>query len=113
MANSSKWSLSLTEIGKSVGENDGNEFKVWLPKILPLVPFGKAKASAMVLNKSCYLNSDGCKPSIATKVRILNYIKIPVNRINSLKGKVAHGEGLSINVQNKNIEHMTVTGKIE
>lgn len=113
MSNQQKWSLDSLEIGKSCGINIGKVYKVYVAKILPLVTFGKPKSKIVALSKNCFINANDCKPSISTKVKIINYIKIPLSASATLKSstKIKHGTSLKISVKHSNPDELTVLSK--
>lgn len=113
MGNTKKWELGTSEIGKAVGNYiySSKTFKVYIPRILPLVKFGKAKIKTVSLNKNCFINSAKCKPSVASQIKTVNYITIKAAPLSKFPSKIIHGEKLKINVANHNIDRLTVASK--
>lgn len=109
MGNTRKWSLNTSETGKACGLNNGDTFKVYVAKILPLVSFAKPKEKTVAIRKTCFINADKCKPSISTKVKTRNYLNIPLST-NANIDCVKHGTKLKLTVQNKNIDKIYVEG---
>ena len=110
MGNTTKWALDTTETGKSCGPNEGNTFKVYVAKVLPLVSFAKPKVKTVAIRKTCYINAPKCKPSISAKVKTRNYLTLPLST-NANIDCAKHGTKLKITVQNKNVDKMYVEGK--
>lgn len=113
MINQKSWSLGTNEIGKACGANVGKIYKVYIAKIIPLVKFGKPKSKTIALSKNCYVNASDCKPSIASKVKTVNYIKVPLSANCSIKprAKTKHGVALKINVNHNSPDQLSVLGK--
>ena len=112
MANTLKWQLGTSEIGKACGKNTDGVMKVYVAKLLPLVAFGKPKEKQVALTKACYINAKECKPSIASKVTTVNYLDIPIAKTSELKPeKIKHGTTLRIDIKNQSVEFMTVVSK--
>lgn len=108
MANTESWSLGTVETGKSVGTGSGSKMKVYMGKVLPLIPFGKPKQKMVPISSSCLINDSGCKPQVSAQVRTVNYITVPTNgRIDA--SKVKHGTSLRIEVRNNSVDQLTVT----
>ena len=111
MGNISKWSLSTTEIGKSVGENSGKTYKVYIAKILPLIKFGQPKSKLAVISKNCFINASTCKISLASKIKSVNYILVSTANASKLPESVSHGTKLRISSINKNVDKLNVASK--
>lgn len=48
--------------------------KVHVPSLMPDVPMGEPKITPCSLDASCYANAQDCKPAVAKKVSVQNYI---------------------------------------
>ena len=111
MANHKKWSIGPFEVAKSVGKNSGQKFKVYIGKVMPLISFGKPKKKIVQIKKSCFVNATKCKPSIASKVTIANYMTVPVANTSTMRKSVKHGTKLTVTVANGSVNQLSVTGK--
>lgn len=109
MGNTSKWSISLTETGKSCGQNEGNTFKVYIAKVLPLVSFADPIIKTVAIKPTCFCNSEKCKPSISSNVKTRNYVEVSKSSTANIDS-ASHGTKLKISVQNSNIDKMYVEG---
>lgn len=107
---SDDWKLGNEEIGKSCGKlslRDKNA-KVYLPKAMPLISFGKPKKKSVPVKKSCFSNAKKCSPSVSRKIKSKNYIDIPVASRAWVRAK--HGTKLKIAVKHNDIDQMSVKG---
>ena len=126
MANTKKWSLGTSEVGKVVGKNSGDSVNVHIGKLLPLVEFGEPVETPVGLNGGCFSNADGCKLSLAASVITKNFINIPLSSSESdladFKKKSAkvgvkvkptsytHGAEVKVDIKNGSVEQMVVSG---
>ena len=111
--NLSAWSLGTVETGKSCGAHNMKSSTVWKvhsPKILPMVPFGKAKTTPVSLNKNCYCNASACKPNVATQIQTRNYLNIPLGDDSNI-GVALHGSGLKMQVFDGDVDKMYIVSK--
>ena len=58
---------------KPYGSSNGN-LRIYIPKLMPHISMGNPKTTPVALNKSCYINANDCKPSIAAKIDTQNYV---------------------------------------
>lgn len=109
MSSTKKWSLGTVEYGKACGTGTQTKIKVWMGKVLPLIPFGLPNSKMVPLNKSCVINDSKCRPQISSQVRSVNYVTLPVAK--GIDGrKIKHGTKVKIEVTNKSVDQLTVTG---
>lgn len=111
MSNLKSWKLGNTEVGKSCGYNSGNRFRVYVGKILPMIPFGSPSSKSVALNKNCFCNNNACKPSISSNVITRNYIDIPLAN-NANINEASNGRELKIELLNGNVDRMYVISRI-
>lgn len=133
MGNLTNWVLGTTERGQSCGANSTKSsrmFRVHVPKILPLVPFGSPSLTAVALNRNCFCNAANCKPSISTSVTTANFIEIPISGYNEvidvyhkhddyenvLSARshlvLGHGQAIKVEALNGNVDNLQVISKI-
>ena len=81
-SNIKPWSLGKTEIAYSMeknrqtyGRTEDPEWKLYVPKIMPLITKGDPKETTFSLRSSIFVNEASCKPVIQTSVKVRNYIK--------------------------------------
>lgn len=108
MSSTEKWSLGTTEYGKACGTGTQSKIKVWMGKVLPLIPFAKPNSKMVPLNKGCIINDSKCRPQISSQVRSVNYITVPVAE--GLDGRnIKHGTKVRIDVTNHSVDQLVVT----
>ena len=134
MGNSTNWVLGTTELAKSCGNNstgNGKTFRVFIPKVQPLMSFGSPSSVSVALNRNCFCNAANCKPSISTSITTSNFIEAPVNgydnalsvayevydepvRIKSVHATLAasHGQSLKVSALNGNVDNLQVISKM-
>ena len=76
------WSLGKTEIAYSMeknnrtyGQTEDAEWKLFVPKIMPLITKGDPKETTFSMRPSIYINESSCKPVVQTSIKVRNYIK--------------------------------------
>ena len=74
------WSLSTEEIGYYVGKSDtrtdSSSFKVYIPKILPMIKRGTAQVHTEPRSTSGIINDRGCKLDPNSSVKTRNYMEV-------------------------------------
>lgn len=109
MANAEQWKLEDSEIGRSCGQGTRDKLLTHIAKLLPLVPFGKPKATKVALNKSCMINDNKCKPKVRQQIKTLNYITIECDT--NIDGTlVKYGTKVRVRIDNHSPDQMMVTG---
>ena len=113
MGNLVSWKLGTTEIGKSCGYNNPSSrfFRVYVPKILPLIQFGTPTTKSVGLNRSCFCNSTSCKPSVSPNVISRNYLDIPLAD-NANISCTTNDDSLKIEIFNGNVDKMYVISRL-
>ena len=113
--NMSEWSVDEHEIAKYApieGAANASSLKLYIPKILPFVPFGTPTQTVTNISKSFLLNADQCKPSIATTIKTQNYLTVPRYANNSFAHSLLrHGSRLIVEVLNRNVDTIRVTNR--
>ena len=108
MSSTEKWSLGTTEYGKACGTGKQSEIKVWMGKVLPLIPFDNPKSEMVPLNTGCIINDSSCRPMISSQVTSVNYITVPVAE--GLDGEnIEHGTKVRIDVTNNSVDQLVVS----
>ena len=107
MSNLIPWKMGTVETGKSCGYNRYNTFRVYIAKLLPMIPFGSPSSKSVALNKNCFCNANSCKPSISNSVTTRNYVDIPLAN-NSNLDEVLNGTSLKIEILKSAIFHLLV-----
>jgi hypothetical protein len=113
--NLESWKLGTHEVAyysPSKGDANASALKVYIPKIMPLVPFGTPKQIVVPLSKSCLLNADKCKPSIASMTKTQNYLTVKSFSNNNFKHSLFdHGAELIVEVPHGDVDSLRVTNK--
>lgn len=113
--NMTEWSVDRQEIAyyaPTEGESNASSLKLYIPKILPLVPFDTPKQIVVSLSKSFLLNADQCKPSIAATTRTQNYLTVPRYANNNFYySLLKHGSRVIVDVLNRNVDTLRVTNR--
>lgn len=134
MGNLTNWVLGTTELAKSCGYNstgNGKTFRVFIPKIQPLMSFGSPSSVSVALNRNCFCNASNCKPSISTTVVTSNFIEAIANgydstlnvyyevleeplRVKSVQASLSasHGQTLKVSALNGNVDNLQVISKM-
>ena len=108
MLNIEEWHLEEREFGKVTGTGTTKKLKVWVPKIMPFIPFANPKTKLVALNKTCYINGKKCKPKVSSKVKTVYYITIPHD--NMVNGKeVKKGTKVTIHAKNGSPDQLIIT----
>lgn len=107
MSSTEKWSLGAIEYGKACEPGSKSKVKVWMGKVLPLIPFAKPEIKMVPLNKSCIINDSKCQPQISPQVESINYITIPVAP--GFDGSaIAAGSKVKIEVNNNSVDQLVI-----
>jgi hypothetical protein len=111
------WGLGQNELSyyaPSEGASNESSLRLYIPKIIPLIPFDVPRQVVATISKSFLLNADQCKPSIASTVRTQNYLTVERYDNDNFKYPLlSHGAQLIVEVLNNNVDTLRVTNKID
>ena len=112
------WSLSTEEIGYYVGrgnaETSASSFKVYIPKILPLLRQGTAQVRKEPIETSMILNDSQCGVKGSSYVKTRNYIEIPAaDNVNFKRPVFKNGAKIRISFTAGNVDSGKITNTID
>ena len=112
------WSLSTEEIGYYVGrgntETSASSFKVYIPKILPLLRQGTAQVRKELIENSMLLNDSQCSVKGSSYVKTRNYIEIPAaDNVNFKRPVFKNGAKIRISFTAGNVDSGKITNTID
>ncbi len=111
------WKLNDTEIGYFVGNNtktSENSFRVFIPKILPMIDRGPATVRTTTLNSSCTINSMQCKIPLSSSIKTQNYIEIKrENGTEFARPILKNNAKVKIHFENGNIDSGVITSRLD
>lgn len=115
------WAINDRELGynlektpKSFGRTQDLRWKIYVPKIMPLIPMDVPKEVKETMDDSVFLNAKACKPSLQKTIITQNYITVnrPPNRAFKYAWK-KHGMKLEIEVSYRNIDLLRVDNTVD
>lgn len=77
------------------GSSEGS-LRVYIPSLMPLITMGNPRVTPVSLNKSCYCNSNDCKPAISSKLDTQNYVTARASYNEYKYGCYWFGSGLRV-----------------
>lgn len=112
------WNLSTEEIGYYVGKSDartdGSSFKVYIPKILPMIKRGTAQIHTEPLSVSGIINDIGCKLETNSSVKTRNYLEVTASdNINFKRPVFKNGAKVKIAFVSGNIDNGKLMNTID
>lgn len=116
-SNIKSWSVETKEIAKYApvsGSSKEKSFKVFIAKLMPLIPFGKPKTTKVTINRKFCCNSSKCKLTLRSKIKTKNYLTI--NRYDNVsfkKARFVQGAEIEVAIPNSNVDRMYVSGNID
>ena len=120
-SNLERWYLNKTEIAynlektaQSYGDTEAASWKLYVPKIMPLITMGIPKESTEQLSSSMFINEKSCKPTIQSTIKTRNYILAtrPANCSFRYQFK-KHGIQLEVEVLHQNLDNLRITNTID
>lgn len=108
-----KWDLGNMEVGKYVTASSGSSsgtLKLYIPKLMPFISMGMAKASPIGISKSCFANADTI--AVATTLQSQNFLSVPPQDNRSFKlPRLSFGGRVFVEIRNKNPDTRYVSTK--
>lgn len=120
-SNIESWHLNKTEIAYNLeatastqGDTEAAQWKLNVPKIMPLVAVGIPKETVTALSPSIFINDKACKPTIQNSVKTRNYLVAtrPANCSFKFQRK-KHGIQLEVEVLHENLDNLRITNTID
>lgn len=111
---SDKWALGTEEVGYYVGKDEtstsSSSYKVYIPKIIPLINQGIAKDTNESLSRSCFKNAAACMVTPKNTVTTANYVIVSTqNNQGFVRPVLKMNARLQIKVANKSLDQLYVT----
>lgn len=115
------WSLNKTEIAynlekdaKTTSSTEAAEWKLHVPKIMPLIPRDFPKEKTVGLSSSMFVNEKSCKPVIQSSIKERNYLKAtrPAN-CSFRYARKKHNIQLEVEVLHVNLDNLRITNTID
>lgn len=119
--NLESWSLNKTEIGynlektaSSYGDTEAAEWKLYVPKIMPLIDMGIPKETTVQLSSAIFINEKSCKPTVQSTIKSRNWLKgtRPANCSFRYQYK-KHGIQIEVEVLHENLDNLRITNTID
>ncbi len=115
------WSLNKTEIAYNLektaathGDTEASQWKLNVPKIIPLIPVGLPKETVAQLSSSIFINDKACKPVVQKSIKTRNYLVAtrPANCSFKFQHK-KHGIQLEVEILHENLDNLRITNTID
>jgi hypothetical protein len=115
------WSLSDTEIAYNLEETattltstEAEEWKLYVPKIMPLMEKELPKENKLTLSSTMFVNEKSCKPVIQKQVKERNYLKAsrPANCSFAYAYK-KHDMQVEVEVLHSNLDNLRIANTID
>ena len=115
------WELSDTEIAfnlektaKTRSSSQAEEWKLFVPKIMPLLQMGLPKETVCPLDSTGFINEKSCRPVIQRSIKECNYVlaRRPAN-CSFVQPTKWHGMKIEVEVLNKNPDNLRITNHID
>lgn len=115
------WYLSDLEIAFNLEEtpatrssSQAEEWKLYVPKIMPLIEKGLPKELPLTLTDSMFINEKSCKPVVQKKIYYRNYLLAtrPANCSFCFEFKL-HDMKLEVEVLHINLDNLRITNHID
>lgn len=119
--NIKEWYLSDLEIAFNLEETEATrssseapEWKLYVPKIMPLIEKGLPKDLPLSLTDSMFINEQSCKPVVQKKIFYRNYLMAyrPDNCAFCYEFK-KHDMKLEVEILHVNLDNLRVTNHID
>lgn len=112
------WSLSTEEIGYYVGKSDtrtdSSSFKVYIPKILPMIKRGTAQVHTEPLSTSGIINDRGCKLDPNPSVKTRNYMEVSASdNVNFKRPVFKNGAKVKVSFVSGNVDNGKLMNTID
>lgn len=119
LRNSEPWHLNTKEIAYNIEDGNGHThcgdpkshtWKIYVPKIMPLIPMGTAKDSRVIIDSSILINARTCRPTINRIISSHNYILADKPGSVGFGGKYKdQGMEIEIEVLHDNVDNLRIT----
>ena len=115
------WSINKTEIAynlekdaKTTSSTEAAEWKLNVPKIMPMIAVGFPKETNVQLSSAMFINEKSCKPVIQSSIKERNYLKAtrPAN-CSFRYARKKHGIQLEVEVLHINLDNLRITNTID
>ena len=116
-----QWQLSDTEIAfnlektaKTRSSSQAEEWKLYVPKIMPLIEMGLPKETNCQLSTTGFINEKSCRPIIQSSIKERNYLlaRRPAN-CSFVQPSKWHGMKIEVEVLNQNPDNLRITNHID
>lgn len=116
-----QWQLSDTEIAfnlektaRTRSNSQAEEWKLYVPKIMPLIEMGLPKETGCQLSSTGFVNEKSCRPVIQSSIKERNYIlaRRPAN-CSFVQPSKWHGMKIEVEVLNHNPDNLRITNHID
>lgn len=120
-SNIKRWNLGKTEIAYNLektatttSSTEAPEWKLYIPKIMPMITMGLPKETTVQLPASPFINDKGCKPVINSTIKSRNYLLAsrPAN-CSFAYARKRHGIELEVEVLHENLDNLRITNTID
>lgn len=114
--NIQEWKLNDYEIAKTCEtvKSESGKFKLFIPKLMPLINYGKPTKTKQYISSSIFANADECKPSISTTVTTQNFRTLcMLDNDEFSKTLIPSDTEIQIEIKNGNPDSMYITSKID
>lgn len=115
------WSLNKTEIAYNLektastrGDTEAAEWKLFVPKLMPLITKGIPRETVEPLSSAMFLNAPDCKPTVQASVKSRNYVVAsrPANCSFAYRHKT-HDMQIEVEVLHNNPDNLRITNTID
>lgn len=115
--NNKEWKMGTEEVAKfsePTSATGASQFRMYIPKLMPLVSFGNPLQVPVVLNPTIFINDPSCKPAPSQQIVTQNYITIPRTLRGSFKLiKIGQGQEIKVEVLNGNEDTIRLKNDVD
>jgi hypothetical protein len=121
IGNLKSWSLNDTEIAynlekdaKTTSSTEASEWKLYVPKIMPLITKDYPKETTVVLSSAMFANEKSCKPVVQKSIKERNYIVATrPDNCSFAHAYKTHDMKLEVEVLHENLDNLRITNTID
>lgn len=114
--NIKEWNLNNYEIAKTCEKANTKpaSFKLYIPKLMPLITYGKPIQTKQFISSSIFANSDECKPATSTTITTQNFKTLQMaDNERFSKTTLPYNSEVQIEVKDNNPDSMFIASKID
>lgn len=112
-----RWEMGTEEIGQfadPTAATTAGSFRMYIPKLMPLIGFALPKQVPATLNKSIFINDPSCMPAPGATITTQNYITITRTLRGSFKiEKISRGQSIVLECRNKNEDTLFLKNDVD